>query len=73
VIDWEARAVEIWDSPGELRCVIRPRGDRWEVSVMREHADVKVDLFRDAAAALAAADAWRRSIDRSHNEGATAD
>ena len=71
MIAWEAGTVEIWDSVGELRCVIRAHGDRWEVSVMRENADVKVDVFMDAAAALAAADAWRRSIARCHDEGAT--
>lgn len=60
-----ADTVEIWETPGELRCVIRPRGECWELSLMRSHCDVKVDVFKDAAAALAAADDWRRSIERS--------
>jgi len=59
-----ADTVEIWETPGELRCVIRPRGEWWELSLMRSHSEVKVDVFKDAAAALAAADDWRRSIDR---------
>lgn len=59
----DADTVEIWETPGELRCVIRPRGECWELSVMRRHCDVKVDVFVDAAAALAAADEWRRSIE----------
>jgi len=59
----DADIVEIWEGPGDLRCVIRPRGECWELSLVRSHCGVKVDVFPDAAAALAAADQWRWSIE----------
>jgi hypothetical protein len=66
----DADSIEMWEAHDELRCVIRPRGECWELSLMRRRCNVKVDVFTDAAAALAAADEWRRSIELSDDRPA---
>ena len=63
----DANCVEMWACPGELRCLLRPCHDGWELCLLRQHHVVKSDVFVDAAAAMAAADEWRDrlGLDRS--------
>jgi hypothetical protein len=65
----DPNAVEIWTRAGGLRCVTRPRGTHWELALMRQQWVVKVDMFVDAGSALAAADEWRRALERAPDEG----
>lgn len=60
----KAYSIDLWIAQDDLRCVIRPWGNCWQLSLMRRRSDVKVELFADAAGALSAADEWRRAIDR---------
>jgi hypothetical protein len=63
-----SHTVELWDRPGELRCMMRQRREGWEVCLLRHHHVVKADVFVDAAAAVAAADDWRQRLDLSPRE-----
>jgi hypothetical protein len=66
-----AEAIEVWPPLGEFRCLIPPCADRWELALMRQHLIIKVDRFIDPAAALTAADEWRRAIALSEDEGSS--
>jgi len=65
-------AIEVWPRVGEFRCLLGPCADFWELALMRQHLVVKVEWFAEPAAALAAADDWRRPFDQSYDDRSVA-
>jgi hypothetical protein len=58
----DADGFEIWAGPDDMRCVMRPERHCWQLCLLRADQVLKSDLFVDAAAAFAAADAWCRNL-----------
>ncbi len=61
----DSHYIEMWTCSGDLRCLMRPHRDGWELCLFRQHHVVMADVFVDAAAAVAAADEWRHRLESS--------